>query len=182
MVGARGFEPPTSATPLQRAIQAAPRPDRQSDRRILRTERGSLADPLVRLRNRIFPLHRGIGPQVPPHFRPKKEWSWHPSPSFASPQSPSCTERPMCPLRPAWLSSGLPTSGWRPTRPPLRIQLIPPPSSAAAHFSIPNLLLGPIRPGFPDLPRVQFQTPAPPVHLWQWPWLRKWILGAKSPA
>ena len=28
MVGARGFEPPTSATPLQRASQAAPRPDR----------------------------------------------------------------------------------------------------------------------------------------------------------
>ena len=27
MVGARGFEPPTSATPLQRASQAAPRPD-----------------------------------------------------------------------------------------------------------------------------------------------------------
>ena len=29
MVGARGFEPPTSATPLQRASQAAPRPDRR---------------------------------------------------------------------------------------------------------------------------------------------------------
>ena len=28
MVGARGFEPPASATPLQRASQAAPRPDR----------------------------------------------------------------------------------------------------------------------------------------------------------
>ena len=34
MVGARGFEPPTSATPLQRASQAAPRPDGSEPRSI----------------------------------------------------------------------------------------------------------------------------------------------------